>query len=215
MRGLLVAAEREMVARNVKAVQAAGLVVTSVDLIPFALLRSIGTALDVDTDTEALVDIGARMTNIIVHSAGVPRFVRVLPTGGQDITDALVERLQVPFAEAEQLKIRLGVAELSTADPAAQALASSALPFIDEIRSSLDYYAASHPRYPAERIVLTGGGARLSGLADRMNVMTRLPVVADDPMARLTRGRGVHAEDGDSLSSWAAVPVGLAMGAAS
>lgn len=213
MRGLLVAAEREMVIRNVQAVQAAGLVVTSVDLIPFALLRSIGTGLDVDTDTEALVDIGDRMTYVIVHSAGVPRLVRVLPTGGHDITDAIAERLQVPFAEAEQLKLRLGVGGLSSVEPAAEALASSALPFIDEIRSSLEYYAASHPRHPAERIVLTGGGARLSGLADRMGVMTRLPVIADDTLPRLARGRAVHAEDGDSLPSWGAVPVGLAMGA--
>ena len=33
-----------------------------------------------------LIDIGARVTNIVVHSAGVPRFVRILLMGGQDIT---------------------------------------------------------------------------------------------------------------------------------
>ena len=40
-------------------------------------------------NAEALVDIGARVTNIAVHQGGVPRFVRVLLMGGADITDAV------------------------------------------------------------------------------------------------------------------------------
>jgi LmbE family N-acetylglucosaminyl deacetylase len=41
---------------------------------------------------KALVYIGARVTNIIVHEGGTPRFVRILLMGGADVTDALSER---------------------------------------------------------------------------------------------------------------------------
>ena len=44
-----------------------------------------------EVETEALIDIGARVTNVVVHSAGLPRFVRILLMGGQDITDAVAE----------------------------------------------------------------------------------------------------------------------------
>jgi type IV pilus assembly protein PilM len=64
-----------MVMSNVSAVEAAGLKATMVDLTSFAVLRSMGKAGLDDSETEALVDIGAKVTNIVVHSGGVPRFV--------------------------------------------------------------------------------------------------------------------------------------------
>ena len=47
-------------------------------------------------EVEALVDIGARVTNIVVHQGGVPRFIRILLMGGQDLTDAVAERHGCP-----------------------------------------------------------------------------------------------------------------------
>ena len=108
VRGLLVAAQRDVVMANVRAVEAAGLRVTMVDLTSFAVLRAVGTRLDPDVETEALVDIGARVTNIVVHSNGVPLFVRILLMGGQDITDSVAEKLGVPLTEAEGIKQSLG-----------------------------------------------------------------------------------------------------------
>ncbi len=87
-RGLLVAAAQEMVLSNVRAVEQAGLRPMMVDLTPFAVLRSVANIGVVDNEIEALVDIGARVTNIVVHSGGVPHFVRILLMGGQDVTDA-------------------------------------------------------------------------------------------------------------------------------
>ena len=55
-------------------------------------------------DAEALVDVGSRVTNIVVHQNGVPRFVRVLLMGGDNVTEAVAERLGVPFDQAEGVK---------------------------------------------------------------------------------------------------------------
>ena len=46
-------------------------------------------------EVEALVDVGARVTNIVVHQGGAPRFIRILLMGGQDLTDAVAERMGV------------------------------------------------------------------------------------------------------------------------
>jgi type IV pilus assembly protein PilM len=214
LRGLLVAAARETVLANVRCAERAGLSVVGVDLSSFAVLRAMGRQTALEVDTEALIDIGARVTNIIVHSAGVPRFVRILLMGGQDVTDAVADRLGVPTEHAEGLKQQYAHAthgeELATVS---HTVATIAQDFVDEIRGSLDYYGASNPGAPVERIVLSGGGSRLEGLAERLQSSTRLAVVEGDPLSALRVGNtGLDADQIEFIKPLAAVPVGLALG---
>lgn len=213
LRGLLVAASREMVMSNVRAVEGAGLRATSVDLSSFAVLRAVGRP-PAEVATEALIDIGSRVSNLVIHSGGVPRFVRVLLMGGQDVTDAIAERLGVPTSVAEAIK-RGG--DLDAPEDERE-LAGSAVDlmleaFVDEIRSSIDYYSASNPAYRPERLVLSGGGSLLEGVAERLGDAVRLPVVAGDPLSPLHVGNtGLDPDQLGLVQPLAAVPVGLALG---
>ena len=215
LRGLLVAAARETVLANVRCAERAGLSITGVDLSSFAVLRAMGRQTTLEVETEALIDIGARVTNIVVHSAGMPRFVRILLMGGQDVTDAVADRLGVTMEHAEGLKQQYTQAgpdgeELATV---VQTVTTIAQDFVDEIRGSLDYYGASNPGAPVERIVLSGGGSRLDGLVDRLTTSTRLPVVSGDPLSALRVGNTGLDADQIFIKPLAAVPVGLALGA--
>ena len=228
MRGLLVAASKEMVLANVACVQDAGLTVDSVDLTPFAVLRSLGARLDVDVETEALVDVGARVTNIVVHSGGVPQFVRILLLGGQEVTDTVAELLGLTPEEAEELKLahRADAEPEPDADPEADPDAAGVGPvptasvvtdasqaLVDEIRGSLDYYDTGHPHSPVQRLVLSGGGSLLDGLAERLADATRVPVHRGDSLTGLRAGRRpLHPDEVAALAPRVAVPVGLAMG---
>jgi type IV pilus assembly protein PilM len=215
LKGLLVAAARETVLANVRCAEQAGLTVDGVDLTPFAVLRALGRQTGAEVETEALIDIGARVTNIVVHSGGLPRFVRILLVGGQDVTDALSEQLGVPTPQAEVMKQQVGTPgfdeELADLD---RTVSATSQDFVTEIRGSLDYYAASNPAAPVERIVVTGGGSRLEGILDRLAAATRLPVSGGDPMANLRIGRtGLDDAQLQFVTPLAAVPVGLALGA--
>ncbi|WP_328295895.1 type IV pilus assembly protein PilM [Kineococcus sp. NBC_00420] len=213
LRGLLVAASRDMVLNNVAAVEAAGLRVTSVDLTSFAVLRSVGKPHG-DVATEALLDIGARVSNLVIHSAGQPRFVRVLLSGGQDVTDAIAERLGLPAQIAEAVK-RGGTEELTQSE---LGMVQSAVDlmlevFVDDIRSSLDYYAASNAGFPIERIVISGGGSLMAGVCERLEAATRKKVVWANPIEGLHLGRtGLDEQQLSTVQPLAAVPVGLALG---
>jgi type IV pilus assembly protein PilM len=215
LRGLLVAAQRDTVLANVRCAENAGLKVTSVDLTSFAVLRAMGRQTDLTVGTEALIDVGARVTNIVVHSAGVPRFVRILLMGGQDVTDAVSEQLGVSQERAEGMKqhfVNYGSGE--ELQMVSRTVATTAQDFVDEIRGSLDYYAASNPAFQVERIVISGGGSRLEGLADRLASGTRLPVINGDPLWPLRMGRtGLDEDQLEFIKPLAAVPVGLALGA--
>jgi type IV pilus assembly protein PilM len=215
LRGLLVAAQRDTVLANVRCAEHAGLKVTSVDLTSFAVLRAMGAQTDLAVGTEALIDVGARVTNIVVHSAGVPRFVRILLMGGQDVTDAVSEQLGVPLEQAEGMKQHF--ANYGTGEELAmvsRTVATTAQDFVDEIRGSLDYYASSNPEAPIERIVVSGGGSKLEGLIERLAGSTRLPVISGDPLRPLRMGKtGLDKDQLEFIKPLAAVPVGLALGA--
>ena len=221
LRGLLVAASRDMVMSSVEAVRQAGLTPRVVDLTSFAVLRSMAHVddLGMGAPVEALVDVGARVTNIVVHQGGVPRFVRILLMGGQDITDAVAERMGVPNEQAEAMKQQLGLgssAGNAEAQAAVRVVEVSGSGFVDEVRGSLDYYMASSGATSLHKLVLTGGGARLSGLAERLAAVTRVPVELGTPMASLEIGKtGLTPEQIQFVAPLAAVPVGLALGDAS
>jgi type IV pilus assembly protein PilM len=209
-----------MVGSALDAVTRAGLVPSTVDLTSFAVLRSqVGSSPGVAVQGEALVDIGASVTNIVVHQGGVPRFVRILLMGGSDITDAVAERLGVPADEAERLKQRTGLAVVPAQvdpNPASRAIESTGSALLEEVRSSLDYYMAQPGSVRIGRVVLSGGGSRLAGLLERLSTATRLPVDYAHPLSVLRLGKtGLTPEQLSHVEPLVTVPVGLALVAAS
>ncbi|HEX9717837.1 MAG TPA: type IV pilus assembly protein PilM [Actinomycetota bacterium] len=181
LRILLVAAQRVMVSAAVEAAQGARLEPVGIDLNPFALVRAVGTsdeALDLETTgDEAVVDIGAHVTNICVHDRGVTRFVRILPTGGRDITLAVARGLGVEDEVAERLK-RGEDGEGGPAQKDVERVAlSRAGSFVDEIRSSLEFYTAQVPGARIWRVLVTGGGSKLKGFIELLQ--ERIPVKVD------------------------------------
>lgn len=209
--GLLIAAPKEAVIHTVQAVERAGLHVAGVDLACFAALRS--SAL-VSQDTEAVIDIGANTTNLVIHTDGVPRIVRNIPRGGLEITKLMASRLGMSTSEAEALKCRVGLSRgegVETADVITEAIR----PLISEIRSSLNYYAGGNPREQVSRLALVGGAALLPGLTERLAEELGVATYLSDPLQRVSDSRrgGRHDVLGRFRSS-AAVSIGLTLGAA-
>ncbi|HSY15278.1 MAG TPA: pilus assembly protein PilM, partial [Jatrophihabitantaceae bacterium] len=209
--GLLIAAPKDGILTTVRAVEAAGLHVTRVDLASFAALRA---AAHMGSEVEAIVDIGSRMTNIVVHVDGEPQIVRTVPRGGADITAMIATRLGASTAEAEALKCRIGLYPLGGQDTA-DVVAEAVGPLINEIRSSLDYYTSAKSGASVSRVALVGGGSLLPGLIERLANQLGVEAFLADPLARVSGSRrgGRHDILGRFRSS-AAVSIGLTLGAA-
>lgn len=209
--GLLVAAVKESVLANVNAAQKAGLSVVGVDLIPFAMTRVLS-----QPGLVAYIDVGARTTNVIVAANGVPQFVRIIATGGYDLTQALAVRLELPIAQAEQLKLSLGLGTAGVSAerlPAVQIMREVTSDLLSSLRNTLAYYANTHPNEQYFGIALSGRGANLVGFSEALNEITRIPVLVADPFARITPPRdliNVPPRDRHTLN----VALGLALGSA-
>jgi type IV pilus assembly protein PilM len=225
MRVLLVAAQKEMVNRFVETVLQAGLDPEAVDLVPFALIRSLSEAPGVLPDPartgEAIVDVGAGVTNVVVHEQGIPRFVRILLAGGDVMSETLASSLGIPFDQAEQLKQRTGLSDqegqgpLQQEDPAARIIETRATDLVDEIRGSLDFYLGQAESTTISRVVLSGGGTRLANLATRLSEALRLPVEQGRTLRKVKPGKlDLSDEQLVQAEPLMATAAGLAMGAA-
>jgi type IV pilus assembly protein PilM len=213
-----VAGVEEMIVRTVDAVIAAGLNPTVVDLNSLAVLRAVAASpgLGLNTHPEAVVDIGADLTNIVVHENGIPRFVRILLIGGRATTQLLMDELGLTRIEAEQAKREVGLADDGPNAAAARIMARAANELIEEVRGSLDYYSATSPSGQVTRVILSGGGARLRGLAERLADRLRVPVETGSPLSGVGVGStGLTDAQLRFVDPIAAVPVGLALGSSS
>lgn len=215
-RVMLVAAGREMVDGFVTAVQAAGLRVVRADLVPFALVRAACAARTAE-EPEAVVDIGAETTIVVLVQGGQPRSVRMISgLGGATITRALQERYDWTWEDAERTKRVLGlVPDQEAADqadhPARQVVAEQADVIASEIRTTLQFFAGSiTPAQPLSRLLLTGGGSQLRGLEEMLAERTGVPVEELVPLQPGRRSRGMSAED--TAAYGVAIGLGLGVG---
>lgn len=215
MRVLLVAAARDMVETFVRTTTAAGIEPVAVDLAPFAIARAVSSAArgeDGVVGAEAIIDVGAGVTNIVVHHNGEPRFVRILLVGGNDLTDALATTLGISFEEAEAIKLDLGRGVGPSEGHSV--LQQGALRLVDEVRSSLDYFLAQDESRSVASVVLTGGGSLLPGLTNALEQMLGLQVRTASPLAEMNVAKsGLSSEQLAQAEPVAAAAVGLAMGA--
>lgn len=215
MRVLLIAAATDMVDNFVTAAASGGVETSGIDLTPFAIARAVSPSARGEAGvagSEAVVDVGAATTNILIHHNGEPRFVRILLVGGDDATQALSEELGVSFDEAEAMKLDFagGVGP----ENARALLDRQVAALVDEIRGSLDYYLSQEDSEPVSSIVLTGGGSLTSGLTQRLEQTLKTQVQVGAPLQQLNSSKsGLTSDQISQVEPVAAAAVGLALGA--
>jgi len=104
-------------AQNViKCVRRCGLEVMDLSLQPLASSHAVLTEDEKELGV-CMVDIGGGTTDIAVFTQGAIRHTAVIPVAGDQITNDIAMALRTPTAEAEEIKIRHGVAMHHMADP--------------------------------------------------------------------------------------------------
>lgn len=209
VRILLVATARGAVDEMVRCVQAAGLRPVAADLAPLALVRAAVAAQDAPTgpehaSTQAVIDIGADTVSVAVHTGGVPHFVRVSPgVGGDALTRALAEETGLDWPAAE-LRKRGGPEREGTSAAPDPVLDEATQRLLTEVRTTLDFHAATDPAHVPTSAVLSGGAGHQHGFLEQASGVLGLPVGRLDLGAHL----GLPGDDGYDL----ALPGGLCLG---
>jgi len=177
---LLAAAPRDAVRPLVEAVRQAGLRVEHVDVAASALARLVrpGPGPHGGGGCDAVVSIGAGAIVVTAaNGSGEPIFSRTITNvSGRHVTDHIASELSIHPADAERLKRHVPDHE---ADMAARVLLVTD-PFVteicEEIGDSLDYFERLPGGRAVQSVAITGGGALLAGVRERLERRLLIPV---------------------------------------
>jgi cell division protein FtsA len=167
-----------------KCVRRCGLEVIDLILQPMASADAVLTQDEKELGV-VLVDIGGGTTDVAIFTEGAIRHTAVIPIAGDQITNDIAMALRTPTAEAEEIKVRYGVAKQVLADPgesfdvpglgdrAARALSRQALaaviePRVEELFSLVHQVVreSGFEEVLSSGIVLTGGSAMMPGMME-------------------------------------------------
>lgn len=222
---LLVVAKEELIYDHMEILQRAGLDTTHINVDTFATEDALTYGVG-EEDVIALVDIGARMTNINVVENKVSCFNRDVLVGGNDFTEAIKRELGISFQEAEKIKEEEGiillpeeistVATTATGNRASQisyAIESVGTRLLDELERSFAYYYTQLPVYRKniDRVILSGGSAKLANLDNFLANGLGMSVVVGNPFAKITIPPKFDQEYIKKVAPAFSVAVGLAL----
>jgi cell division protein FtsA len=183
----------------VTAANRAGILISDTVVEPLASAEACLTQDERDLGT-CLLDIGGGTTELVVYGGGVVRHTGAVPVGGDHFTNDLAVGLRTPIPEAERIKRHHGCAAAallhedtaieiaSVGDRPSRTIFARMLTDIIEPRSQ-EFLALIRDemrragldsQIPAG-FVLSGGGARLTGLVEMMEQAFHLPVRAAEP----------------------------------
>jgi type IV pilus assembly protein PilM len=116
------------------------------------------------------------VTNLAVARHLSCLFTRVSPFGVEGIAQKLAERQKLTLEHARQWLVHVGMeqplegieGDAETIAAAREALAEGAARLVDELRLSLEYYAAQEGAVPIEGVVACGPGTTIPGLTQRL-----------------------------------------------
>lgn len=208
---MLVAAKQSKVNEYVAVVEGAGLNPVVVDLDSFALQNQFElNNPELTQDVVALIDIGASLMKTNVIRGGSSIFARDVPFGGNSYTQAIAEKLQIPFEKAEAAKRRQE--EGVSWDDIAPAVEEVSRDLSLEMQRTFDYIASTAEAEQIGRIVLSGGCARLAGLDEFLASSWGIPVEICKPFQNIEFDPGrFSAEELEAAGPMLAVAVGLGM----
>lgn len=213
MRGLLVAVMKDSVESNVATLIDAKLKVVGVDLSAFAVVRALSGSGEL-AGTQTLVQISGRTTHIVIVRDGIPQFVRMVSSGGLNVTDAAMEHLGIDVQTAEQLKLRFGLRggpepKLASVTEAMRVPLNA---LFQAIRATNNYYLEHHPESKIDEVILLGRETRMPGMIEVAAQALELRARTGSPTAGL---QGLDRVPDDLLAELEpdlAIPIGLALG---
>jgi type IV pilus assembly protein PilM len=129
--------------------------------------------------------------NLAVARGVTCLFTRVSPFGVVGIAQKLAERRQLTLDHARQWLVHVGMEQTlegiegdpETIAAAREALAEGASRLVDELRLSLEYYAAQEGVVPIESMVACGPGTIIPGLVERLQRDLGQPFEIGQPRA--------------------------------
>jgi type IV pilus assembly protein PilM len=179
----------------------------AVQFAPVALFNFLLRDQEIKGATVAL-DMGGDNTDLIVID-GTKFWVRNLPITGNDITKALQKAFNIPFEEAEKLKLKAGQSQQ------AQKIFNAVQPvlrdLVNEINRSMGYYKSISKTSKFDQIILLGNATKTLNFQKFVSQSLQLPAIRVQKLNTIAVGGGVDPGDLNENLATIGTALGLAL----
>ena len=206
---LMAVAKRDLIDARVQLLRDAGVEPKVVDVESFALHNAFEfNHPDAMRGTVALVNIGNDVCNVSVLDDGIPILTRDNTVGVRRLREDLQREARMTADDADSALV---AATTNTAlDSVVQRRGEELAKEIE--RTATAAQSLSRTVRPIREVYIAGGGARVTGLAERLAGLLRIPVRPVNPLLNLAVADGALANvNADEVASLLVLPVGLAL----
>ncbi len=213
---LIAACKRERIDNVRQAVQLAGKEPYVIDVDTFALQNCYEHNYQPDeSQVVTLLNIGASTMNVNIVKGTRSLFTRDITVGGSQFTDVLQRSLGLSFQQAEAVKRGVSHAVEGVEEKSIEPLMNNVTEIVAmEIQKTFDFYRATSEdnETVVQKILISGGGSKLQGLAQDLSTRLELPVEVMDPFRNIkVDSRKFDPDYLSEIMPEMAVAVGLAM----
>jgi len=206
---LLVAVRKDILSGYTMAITDAGLEPSIVDVDYFAIENMFELNYDTTPDEViGLVNIGSRYSSINIVKGGMSSTTGDVQAGGGEITDTLVNRLGLSREDAERAQAGESIGN-GIEEKIQQTIVGGTGELADAINQSLRFLWRTASDEPLHSVYLSGGGARIPGLIDKLAAKLEVPVEIANPFARVQLGRHIDHVALEAMAPSMAIAVGL------
>lgn len=208
---LLVAVKKEKINDYVNLVKEAGLEPVVMDVDAFALGNMFELNYEQESGAAALLNVGASVMNINIMKDGIPMFTRDITVGGNRYTEALQKDFGLTYEDAEKVK-RGQEVEGVDREQAAGVMSSVTEDIAAEIQRSFEFFRSTTGSEKVNRVILSGGCARVATLSSVISERIEVPVEIANPFRNIkVDPKKFPPEFMEEAGPMAAVAVGLAV----
>lgn len=186
---LIAACKRDRIDNIRQAIQLAGKTPVVIDVDTFALQNCYEVNYNPsENEVVTLLNIGASTMNVNIVKGTRSLFTRDITVGGSQFTDVLQRSLGLNFQQAEAVKRGVTDAVEGIEEKSIEPLMNNVTEIVAmEIQKTFDFFRATTDdnETVVNKILISGGGSKLAGLAQELSQRLELPVEVLNPFRNI------------------------------
>jgi len=186
---LLVGVKKSTIDEYLRIFQEVGICPAIVDVNSLALYNVFERIENKKKEGTALINIGHRITNLLILAEDYPFLVRDIKFGGDNITRGVNYQEAEKIKKAEDLSyIGHKIGRELEPEQVEEVIRGALSELINEIVRSFEYYTSNREGAPVQKIILSGGVSLIKGIDVFLSQELEVPVEKFNPFAKISYG---------------------------
>jgi type IV pilus assembly protein PilM len=176
---LVSSVSKEYVETNMEIIEKAGLNIVAMEPEPLAMARSLTIAGAIDANM--IVDFGEKSTDIVVVYKGMPRLVRSIPGGFENLARALANGLNVRLDQSRDYILKFGLTEDKVEGQVFKVLSHPLEAYVQELTKSIRFFQTKYLNGKVGGIILSGYASVIPLFSEYVEAKTNIPTMNGNP----------------------------------